>query len=183
MFKSLVLAALCSVAVAGKCKPDTPATTITGVASLTPDVTFGANVTGTVKMVQTGSAPAVIKVKLAGLTPGLHGFHIHEFGNIFPDCTAAGGHYNPFNKTHGAPDAATRHVGDLGNVEARADGTVDVEITDTMVHLSGSTSVIGRSFVIHAGVDDLGLGGHPLSNSTGNAGKRAACGVIGIGKN
>ena len=45
--------------------------------------------------------------------------------------------------------------------------------------LYGENSILGRSCVCHAGVDDLGEGGHELSPTTGNAGGRAACGVIG----
>jgi hypothetical protein len=33
--------------------------------------------------------------------------------------------------------------------------------------------------IVHADEDDLGLGGHELSATTGNAGDRLACGVIG----
>ena len=73
-----------------------------------------------------------------------------------------------------------RHVGDLGNVTAGEDGVAKYEIEDALVQLCGETSVIGRSFVVHAGVDDLGQGGHELSATTGNAGGRLACGVIGL---
>mgnify|MGYP002633445028 FL=1 len=73
-----------------------------------------------------------------------------------------------------------RHVGDLGNVTAGEDGVAVYEIEDKHVMLTGETSVIGRSFVVHAGVDDLGEGGHELSKTTGNAGGRLACGVIGL---
>lgn len=93
---------------------------------------------------------------------------------------SAGPHFNPFGKTHGAPSDETRHVGDLGNVEADASGKVDVTITDHLVSLVGQHSVIGRAVVVHENVDDLGKGGHELSLSTGNAGGRLACGVIGI---
>ena len=73
-----------------------------------------------------------------------------------------------------------RHVGDLGNVTAGEDGVAKYELEDHLVQLSGETSVIGRSFVVHAGIDDLGQGGHELSPTTGNAGGRLACGVIGL---
>ena len=46
--------------------------------------------------------------------------------------------------------------------------------------LYGEFSVIGRSCVCHADADDLGLGGHELSSTTGNAGARLCCGVIGV---
>lgn len=83
-------------------------------------------------------------------------------------------------KEHGAPDAAVRHVGDLGNVEADSSGVAKINITDKFISLNGSNSVVGRTVVVHADIDDLGLGGHELSKTTGNAGARLGCGVIGI---
>ncbi|OZJ05668.1 hypothetical protein BZG36_01408 [Bifiguratus adelaidae] len=114
--------------------------------------------------------------------PGKHGFHVHEFGDNTNGCTSAGAHFNPEGKTHGAPEDATRHVGDLGNVEADASGNVKFNINDKLVKLIGPQSVIGRTIVIHEDVDDLGRGGHELSATTGNAGARLACGVIGVTK-
>ena len=80
---------------------------------------------------------------------------------------------------HGGPDMEIRHVGDLGNVEADGEGNATYEREDHLVTLFGQYSVLGRSMVLHADEDDLGLGGHPLSKTTGNAGGRVACGVIG----
>ena len=74
-----------------------------------------------------------------------------------------------------------RHVGDLGNVTAGTDGVANFELEDDLVMIYGENSVVGRSFVVHADVDDLGDGGHELSPTTGNAGARLACGVIGLG--
>eukprot|EP00455_Lapot_gusevi_P052533 TRINITY_DN7_c0_g1_i2.p1 TRINITY_DN7_c0_g1~~TRINITY_DN7_c0_g1_i2.p1 ORF type:complete len:158 (+),score=65.24 TRINITY_DN7_c0_g1_i2:119-592(+) len=117
-----------------------------------------------------------------GLTPGLHGFHIHEFGDLSQGCISAGPHFNPANKRHGAPNVEERHAGDLGNIEAGADGVAQIDIEDHQVSLVGIHSVLGRTVIVHADPDDLGLGGHELSLSTGNAGARIACGVIGIAK-
>ncbi|EDO18402.1 hypothetical protein Kpol_1013p77 [Vanderwaltozyma polyspora DSM 70294] len=108
------------------------------------------------------------------------GFHIHEFGDVTNGCTSAGPHFNPFKKTHGAPSAETRHVGDLGNIKTDANGVSKGSMTDNLVKLIGPTSIIGRSVVVHAGTDDLGQGGNEESLKTGNAGGRAACGVIGV---
>ena len=91
---------------------------------------------------------------------------------------SAGPHYNPFGKNHGAPEDEERHVGDLGNIEAGADGVSEGTIVDRLIKLSGEYSVIGRSVMVHADVDDLGKGGHELSLTTGNAGARIACGEI-----
>ena len=63
-----------------------------------------------------------IQAEIKGLTPGLHGFHIHEFGNLTNGCVTAGPHFNPFRLTHAGPHDEVRHVGDLGNIEANADG-------------------------------------------------------------
>lgn len=70
----------------------------------------------------------------------------------------------------------------MGNVTAGADGVAKVDITDKQVTLCGPNSVLGRTLVIHADTDDLGRGGFDDSKTTGHAGGRLACGVIGIAK-
>ncbi|CAD5114361.1 DgyrCDS3498 [Dimorphilus gyrociliatus] len=142
-----------------------------------------AGVKGTVSFEQAkADGPVTVTGEITGLTPGKHGFHVHEFGDNTNGCTSAGAHFNPHGKEHGAPEDEVRHVGDLGNVEADASGVAKVNITDSLVNLTGSLSVIGRTIVVHADPDDLGKGGHELSKTTGNAGARVACGVIGISK-
>ncbi len=78
------------------------------------------------------------------------------FGDLSAGCTSAGGHFNPFNKHHGAPSDEERHVGDLGNIEAKPDGTAEFDMHDHLVKLIGPYSVIGRSMIVHADRDDLG---------------------------
>lgn len=91
-----------------------------------------------------------------------------------------GPHFNPHNKTHGGPTAEVRHVGDLGNINTNDSGVAKGTIEDKYIKLIGPESVIGRMVVVHAGEDDLGKGGNEESLKTGNAGGRAACGVIGV---
>lgn len=55
-----------------------------------------------------------------------------------------------------------------------------VDIKDSVIDLEGQHNVIGRAVVVHAGEDDLGKGGHEDSLTTGHAGGRLACGVIGL---
>ena len=89
-----------------------------------------------------------IKGEITGLKPGLHGFHVHEFGDTTDGCTSAGAHFNPQGKTHGGPSDAERHAGDLGNVTAGADGKAPVDMTDKILSLTGPMSIIGRTMVV-----------------------------------
>ena len=121
-----------------------------------------------------------IRGKLTGLKAGLHGFHIHALGDLSDGCKSAGPHFNPTNKTHGAPTDDERHVGDLGNLVAKEGAELSIDISDHLISLVGQYSVIGRSLIVHEGEDDLGKGNTEESKKTGNAGGRIACGVIGI---
>tara|TARA_A100001011_G_scaffold314575_1_gene332749 strand:+ start:2098 stop:2652 length:555 start_codon:yes stop_codon:yes gene_type:complete len=133
-------------------------------------------VKGTVLFMQAPGTPTLIKGTISGLEPGLHGFHIHEFGDMSDGCKSMGGHYDPDNVDHG--DLTQGHVGDLENVLADDKGVAEFSIVAQRVDLIGERSVIGRGIVIHEDEDDLGKGGDAESLKTGNAGERLACGVI-----
>jgi Cu-Zn family superoxide dismutase len=136
--------------------------------------TEGNDVQGIVTFTQESNGIKIV-ADITGLTPGEHGFHIHELGNCSaPNATSAGGHYNPENKPHGGPNNVERHVGDLGNIVTDKSGHAVYERTDNLISLNGTHSIIGRSIIIHANPDDL------KTQPTGNAGPRVACGVIGI---
>jgi len=147
-------------------------------------VMTGPTVQGVIYFTQDPSANKVrITGSLKNFTPnsnGLRGFHIHEYGDATNGCMSSGSHYNPEGQSHGAPHEAVRHVGDLGNVKVDSNGVAQLDISDARISLNGPFSIIGRTVVIHDGVDDLGKGGHPDSLKTGNAGGRAGCAVIGI---
>jgi Cu-Zn family superoxide dismutase len=130
-------------------------------------------VKGTVEFTQTDDGVEVT-ANIEGLKKGDHGFHIHEKGDCSaPDASSAGGHFNPSNHKHGAPDAAEHHEGDLGNLTAGADGKATKTFTMKGITLDeGPTSIVGKGFIIHEKKDDL------KTQPTGNAGGRVACGVI-----
>jgi Cu-Zn family superoxide dismutase len=162
----LGIGAMCSVALAGDATK--------AIAVLHP--TTGSNVAGTVTFTASGDQVKVV-ADISGLTPGKHGFHIHEFGDCSdPKAASAGGHFNPTNHQHGAPDAENRHAGDLGNIEADASGKAHVDLTDRMMKLAGPDSIVGHAVIVHEKADDL------KTQPTGDAGGRLACGVIGIAK-
>src|SRR5947199_6089262 len=71
--------------------------------------TEGNKVSGTVTFTEVADGVQV-EAAIAGLTPGKHGFHIHEFGDCSAaDASSAGAHFNPTNQPHAAPDAEARH--------------------------------------------------------------------------
>ena len=135
-----------------------------------------------------------ITVTMEGLKPGLHGFHIHQYGDLSEGCGSLCSHFNPTNSVHGSRDSPERHLGDLENIIADNNGRVNMTIYDKYLTLTGKFGIIGRSVVVHEDEDDLGKGGldknnnvideevHKESLKTGNAGKRIACGVIGYKK-
>ncbi len=116
-----------------------------------------------------------VHVQVSGLTPGEHGFHIHEYGSCAcDDAKCAGDHFNPTHQPHGGPAAIHRHVGDMGNIVADEQGIGTLDYIDTLATLNGPHSIIGRGVIIHEKADDL------TTQPTGNAGSRVGCGVVGI---
>ncbi|HLU65946.1 MAG TPA: superoxide dismutase family protein [Kofleriaceae bacterium] len=135
----------------------------------------GSKVSGTVTFTEK-DGQVEVALDLQGLTPGDHGFHVHENGDCSaPDFKSAGDHFNPAGDPHGSPDdpAAKHHAGDFGNITAGEDGTVKTTKTvDFITVAEGERSVVGRAVVVHEKADDL------KSQPSGDAGGRIACGVV-----
>jgi len=143
---------------------------------------FNSKVSGTVTFEEQGEY-IVIDIQLKGLSKnGLHGFHVHEVGDLTDKCESMCAHFNPYNKQHGGPGSKNRHVGDLGNLKADKNGNVNIKMTDDIIKLKGKANIIGRGLIIHADEDDLGNGLNESSKINGNSGKRIACAIIGISK-
>ncbi|CAG0919627.1 unnamed protein product [Notodromas monacha] len=141
----------------------------------------GAEVSGKIFFIQQADGMSTkITGQVMGLKQGLHAFHIHEYGDNTSGCSSAGPHFNPFKKPHGGPDDTERHLGDLGNMLADANGVANLNMEDKMIRLDGPHSILGRALVIHADPDDFGRGGDANSRETGNSGARLACGIIGL---
>jgi len=140
------------------------------------------NITGTIRFTQKNKN-LIIEYEIYGLTDGLHGFHIHEYGDVSDNCLSACSHFNPYNKKHGGLNSNERHLGDLGNVYSK-NKLAKGKIIDTFLSLNPKHlhSIIGRSVIVHEKEDDLGKGMNEESLKTGNAGARLACGVIGLSK-
>ncbi len=127
---------------------------------------------GTVTFTKVDNGVRVV-VDITGLTPGEHGFHVHEAGDCSaPDAASAGGHFNPTGAPHGGPDSPQHHIGDLGNITADQSGKAHLDRVFSFLSLSGEHSIVGRGLIVHAGRDDL------TSQPSGDAGARVACGVI-----
>ncbi|KAG2153123.1 superoxide dismutase [Suillus bovinus] len=139
-------------------------------------------VTGTITFEQSSAdGPVKISGEIVNLDPSARrGFHVHSLGDLSNGCMSTGSHFNPYDQSHGSPQDSVRHVGDLGNIESDEYGTATISFEDSLISLNGPTSIVGRAVVVHAGADDLGTGGNEESLKTGNAGGRAACGVIGL---
>ena len=131
--------------------------------------------TGTVTFTQSGEDKVKVAYDLKGLTPGKHGFHIHEKADLSaPDLSSAGPHFNPTKHKHAGPDAAERHAGDLGNVEADSSGNAKGSETVEGITVGGGAGndIVGKSVILHEKADDL------KSDPSGNSGGRVGGGVI-----
>ena len=144
---------------------------------------FTENIKGTVKFTENDNK-IKIDVSISGLKPNhLHGFHVHEAGDLSDKCTSMCAHFNPYKMNHGCPGIKERHIGDLGNLQTNNKGEAKYTFYDDCIKLRGiKTNIIGRGLIIHADQDDCGQGGNAESLKTGNAGKRIACAVIGYSK-
>lgn len=175
LFFSALISAIAVITVAANASP-TKQTVIPPITHAVAVLshTSGNIVAGVVGFTQTDHGVLVV-ADITGLTPGQHGFHIHEFGDCrAADAMSAGEHFNPYNLPHGGTETNLRHAGDMGNVTADDSGKAHYEYLDNVLSLNGANSIVGRSVIVHAKPDDL------RSQPAGKSGDRVACGVIGV---
>ena len=129
---------------------------------------------GVVTLTQ-GPNGVLVQADLQGLTPGAHGFHIHETGACTPDFGAAGDHFNPASTGHGFNHEEGAHAGDLPNVYAGEDGAARADFFTTAVSLAADVENSlfdsdGSAIIVHENPDTYG--------ADAGAGGRVACGII-----
>ncbi|XP_047528104.1 superoxide dismutase [Cu-Zn]-like [Vanessa atalanta] len=155
-----------------------PAPGLRAIAQLQPDEESG--VGGELIFTQIlPNGPVTIEGNVTGLSPGLHGLHVHQAGSIKDNCKEIGPHFIAYYGRHGGPRDQIRHVGDLGNIKAEEGETLKVKIVDHLISLAGPRSVVGRSIAISKSEDDYGRAGTEDSALTGTSGPAIACGIIG----
>ena len=141
----------------------------------------GKKIKGTVVFTEDlDSNSVIIDINLQGLYKNaLHGFHVHQAGDLTDHCESMCAHFNPYGKKHGCPGMRERHVGDLGNLKTNSSGCAKYRMIDNVIKLRGKCNIIGRGLIIHQDEDDCGKGGDEASAINGNSGKRISCAIIG----
>jgi superoxide dismutase, Cu-Zn family len=134
---------------------------------------------GTARLTEDAGGAVHVNVHVKGLSPGLHGIHIHQVAScVGPAFASAGGHHNPTGAAHGSESDQLNHphAGDLPNLVVNRNGVGHLNAKTTHATLTdGPLSVFdanGSALIIHAMPDDL------HTDPTGNSGGRVACGVI-----
>jgi superoxide dismutase, Cu-Zn family len=143
----------------------------------------GADV-GFVKLTKQGDK-VIVRGEVEGLTPGFHGFHVHSVGQCVAPFTSAGGHYNPGGTGHGS------HAGDMPSLLVMDDGTAEAQFASDRFTIAELFDTDGSAIIVHAGADNFAniptryqsttegvLGPDSATLATGDAGARAACGVV-----
>ena len=122
--------------------------------------------------IQESANGLMFKLHLFGLTPGEHGFHLHQNPSCAANGMAAGGHFDPKNTNKHLGPYGNGHLGDLPVILVAADGTATQTITAP--HLHSLSDIDGLSLMIHEDGDNYS----DTPKSLGGGGGRMVCGLI-----
>lgn len=117
-----------------------------------------------------------VTTEMKGLTKeGKHAHHIHLYGDCSgEDGKTAGTHFNFKESAKNPPKDIKRITGDLGDLQADAEGNAKAEVVIKDASLHGKFSILGRAIIVHEKGNDHN---HPPIGATGG---RLSCGVIGL---
>ncbi|MBM2851087.1 MAG: superoxide dismutase family protein [Anaerolineales bacterium] len=134
---------------------------------------------GEVKFSQEDDGTVMVKVKVNGLSAGFHGFHVHSVGMCTPPFTSAGGHFNPGGQSHPA------HAADMPVLLVNADSNGEARFKTDRFTVAALFDADGSAVIVHAGPDNYAniptryvAAPDATTLATGDAGSRAACGVV-----
>ena len=133
-----------------------------------------------------------VDVRVTGLPPGFHGFHVHAVGVCEPDSPSptdpsmtgdflsAGGHIGAGETDHG------EHAGDLPLLYVTDAGTGTLTAVTDALTLDQLTDGDGSAVMVHADPDNYANvperyapgGPDQMTRNTGDAGGRIACGPV-----
>jgi superoxide dismutase, Cu-Zn family len=126
-----------------------------------------------------------VSAEVKRLPAGFHGFHVHTVGECTPPFTSAGGHFNPGDSGHGD------HAGDLPSLLVNEDGRGELRFATDRFSIRDLFDDDGSALMVHAGRDNFANipdryksdasdtpGPDADTLATGDAGARAACGVV-----
>jgi superoxide dismutase, Cu-Zn family len=154
---------------------------VVGATSALADATVNMNFTaatgsgkaaGTIQVTETKYG-LLFTPHLMGLTPGLHGFHVHVKADCSNNGMAAGGHFDPSNSgKHMGPYDDSGHLGDLPALYIAADGSATLPVVaPRLLHLS---DINNHALMVHSGGDNYSDSPQPLGGGDG----RMVCGII-----
>ena len=137
----------------------------------TTDQGFGQSV-GSV-LIQATKDGLLLTPDLHGLSPGPHGFHIHQTPSCADNGMAAGGHFDP-QKTakHRGPFSDQGHLGDLPVLMVNADGSVKTPVLAPRI--KDLSTIAHKSLMVHEGGDNYS----DTPEKQGGGGGRMDCGII-----
>jgi Cu-Zn family superoxide dismutase len=147
--------------------------------------TGAGRVVGTATLTKLGGK-VLVSASVRGLAAGFHGFHVHTVGScVAPAFTSAGAHFNPKGVGHG------QHAADFPALLVNADGTGEARFKTDRFAIADLFDADGSALVVHANADNLAniparyhshtedkFGPDSATLATGDAGDRAACGVL-----
>lgn len=127
---------------------------------------------GTVVVTETKNG-LLFTPNLHGLTPGGHGFHVHQNASCEDNGMAAGGHFDPDNTgKHRGPYDDSGHLGDLPLLTIEADGSVTTPVLAPRLH--DLSQIQNHALMVHAGGDNY----NDTPEKLGGGGARMVCGVV-----
>ena len=133
---------------------------------------------GVARLHEDGTGRVHLTVHASGLTPGLHGMHLHAIGvcDGSASFTSAGGHFNPTGRQHGHHNPDGHHAGDLPNLVVNPAGVGRLSVALAQFRLADLRDANGTALVLHQREDDLTTDNGAFG--PGNSGARIACGVL-----